>query len=525
MTTAFGKIRTIMWPIHRKELRVFLPMFLMNTLICFNYSLLRIIKDPIVTTAPGSGADVIPFLKVGAILPMALLATYVFTRLANKYSQEKIFYVLVSSFLAFFVIYMTLLYPFQDTLHLHRFADFLETVLPSGFRGLISSVRNWTGTLFYVMAELWSTTIMSVLFWGFANHITPVSDAKRYYAIFGVGANLATVFAGTFPAFITTYHIDFSFIFGADTWGRDLANITLLVVISGLITMGLFRWYNKNVLKEGLLPNSPMTAEEAKSGQKKIKMGLKKNFLYLAKSKYLMNIAIIVLTYNIAMNMIEVVWKDQVNIMFDHSTEKVAVYHGKVTTIMASIATVVGLFFTSATIRKFGWTVSALVTPLIIFVSGALFFSCILIKDSQLGLLAAANGLSPVVLACFFGSTQQCLTRASKYTFFDATKEISFIPLSRECKLKGKAAIDGVGSRLGKSGGSFLHIILLSFFGPAVSASAPIAGIILLFVIVAYIFATRSLGKQFNEVTAQNEKIDVEEPTPQKGKEVYGTVQ
>ena len=56
---------------------------------------------------------------------------------------------------------------------------------------------------------------------------------------------------------------------------------------------------------------------------------------------------------------------------------------------------------------------------------------------------------------------------------------MAFIPLGHECKLKGKAAIDGVGSRFGKSGGSMIHQGLLMIFG-TVSMSAPYVAVILM---------------------------------------------
>ncbi len=504
----FGKIRSLLWPIQRKEIKIFLPLFLIYALICLNYTILRVIKDPIVMTAPGAGAEVLPFLKVGAILPMALLSTFVFGRLVNRYSQERVFYYLMSGFLIFFVLFITVLYPLQSVLHPVEFCDWLQDELPRGFAGFVSSIRNWTCTLFYVMAELWSTTIMTVLFWGFANHITPVTDAKRYYGILGVGANLATIVAGTFPQLISTYYLDFSFYFGDDVWAQYIANITLVIVASGILCMGIFRWYHKKILTNGLLPNSPHH-EESSDSSKKIKMSLKKSFLYLAQSKYLISIAVIVLTYNIGMNLLENVWKDQVKSIFDNSTD-MAIYFGRVTTIGAMIATIVGFFFTSALIRKSGWTFSAMITPAIITIFGGLFFAFALIKDTRLGSMAVLYGVSPLSLVVFFGAAQQALIRASKYTFFDATKEISYIPLSRECKLKGKAAIDGVGSRLGKSGGSILCILLITLF-ESLSQCVPIVAIILLLVVAAYIVAVRSLGHQFNELTSHNEKIDIPE--------------
>ena len=37
--------------------------------------------------------------------------------------------------------------------------------------GPVSIIRNWTYCLFYVMAELWGSVVVSVLFWGFANQV------------------------------------------------------------------------------------------------------------------------------------------------------------------------------------------------------------------------------------------------------------------------------------------------------------------------------------------------------------------
>lgn len=64
------------------------------------------------------------------------------------------------------------------------------------FAGPIAILRNWTYCLFYVMAELWGSVVVSVLFWGFANQITTVEEASQFYPLFGLGANVALIFSG-----------------------------------------------------------------------------------------------------------------------------------------------------------------------------------------------------------------------------------------------------------------------------------------------------------------------------------------
>ena len=77
--------------------------------------------------------------------------------------------------------------------------EFCEDLLASSgvrFAGPIAILRNWTYCLFYVMAELWGSVVVSVLFWGFANQITTVEEAEGFYPLFGLGANVALIFSG-----------------------------------------------------------------------------------------------------------------------------------------------------------------------------------------------------------------------------------------------------------------------------------------------------------------------------------------
>ena len=48
-------------------------------------------KIALIVTAEQSGAEVIPFLKIGAALPGALLFTYIFTKLINRFNREQVF--------------------------------------------------------------------------------------------------------------------------------------------------------------------------------------------------------------------------------------------------------------------------------------------------------------------------------------------------------------------------------------------------------------------------------------------------
>ena len=489
----FGTWRGFFWPIHRSELKKFVPLLAMFFCIAFNYNLLRSIKDTLLVTAPESGAEAIPFIKVWAILPMAILFTWLFTRLNNRYSREKVFYLMMSIFLVFFFLFTFILYPAREYLHPHEFADYLQSILPVGFKGLIALLRNWTFTVYYVMSELWSTAILTVLFWGFANEVTNVQEARRFYGILATGANVSAVLSGLTAVFFSGRFFIEQLPYGKLPWEQSLFFLNLILIANGLIAIALFRWLHKHVLRP----------EESSTGSCPVRprMTLRQSFSTLAKNKYLICIALIVVGYNLALNLVEVVWKGQIKELYPDSGAYNA-YMGEVMTATGVVATIASILLTSNILRKFSWTGSALIPPLITFATGMFFFTVVLYPHSPLSAFGALVGISPLLMSITFGSLQNCMARASKYTLFDATKELAFIPLDPLAKLKGKSAIDGVGSRLGKSGGSVIQQGLLVVFSTLSAITPFIAGAFLLICLI-WIGAVVSLGKQFDILTGR----------------------
>ena len=103
-TTQFGKLRTIFWPIHNYELKKLLPMLFMFFFISFNYSVVRNIKDALIVTAPGSGAEAIPYLKLWGVIPAAVIFMLIFAKLSNILSKPNLFYASVVPFILFFAL-------------------------------------------------------------------------------------------------------------------------------------------------------------------------------------------------------------------------------------------------------------------------------------------------------------------------------------------------------------------------------------------------------------------------------------
>ncbi|MCB1135316.1 MAG: NTP/NDP exchange transporter, partial [Chlamydiia bacterium] len=506
-SSGFGRIRSFLWPIHSYELKKLLPMLGIFFLISLNYNILRAMKDALVVTAKSSGAEVIPFIKVWAMLPMAFFMTYIFTVLSNHMSRERVFYAMIGIFLTFFALFAFVFYPNRDLFHPHAFADRLELILPVGMKGLIAMIRYWTFTGFYVMAELWGAIMLFLVFWGFANAVTSVHEAKRFYGLFGIGANFAGVVAGRTAIWISRLGANQELMFGESAFHQSLLMLLVLVLVSGFASIALFRWMNASVLTDPRFYDPAQIRGPKKKFKGKI--GLLDSIRYLRNSPYLTCIGVIVIAYNLVINLVEVVWKHEVRVMFPDGNDYI-IYMNQVTTAIGVIATLTALFVSGNVIRIFGWTATALITPMILLVTSIGFFCCFFAKQMGLSAHILLLGVAPQALVVFFGSAQNVLSRAAKYTVYDATKELAFIPLSDECKLKGKATIDGVGSRLGKSGGSIIYQALLMFCG-SIAASTPFVAVILFGVIFLWIGATKNLGKAFRELTEANERAAEEE--------------
>lgn len=510
----FGKWRSFFWPVHAFELKKLLPMFFMFFFISFNYTILRDTKDTLIVTA--AGAEAIPFLKSFGVVPAAIIFMLIYAKLSNVLSKENLFYVTLVPFILFFGLFAFVMYPAREALMpSDASVSVLRTYLPAGWHGLAAACQNWMYSLFYILAELWGSVALSLLFWGFANQITRVTEAKRFYSLFGLGANLALLVSG--PAIIYVSDIRKNLAPGLDPWQVSLNYLMGMVVVAGIAVLAIYWWMHRNVLTDVRFydPNQ----ERAPGKKKKAKMSLTDSFRFIFTSKYILSLAVLVIAYGISINLVEVTWKSQVKLQYpnynDYST-----FMGWFSTFTGAVTIFMMLFVGGNLIRRKGWGFAAMITPIVLLITGIAFFSFVMFRDSLEGQISKIGmifpfiqqWMNPLFLAVFFGAAQNIMSKSSKYSLFDPTKEMAYIPLDDDAKVKGKAAVDVVGARLGKSGGSAIQIGLLAF--GTLATITPYIGAILLVIIGAWLLAVRSLNKQFLNLTADRAKtVDGEKIT------------
>lgn len=482
----FTKWRRRLWPFHRSELKKLLPLILIKFLISVNYGILTNMKEAMVVTAKGSGAEVIPVLKGWVVLPVSFIMAIIYSKLSHKLSKKKLFYTVLGGFLAVIFLYGFILYPNAEMFTPNASSDWILGKIGSKYSHWVAVYRNWIHSLLFITAELWGTVVILLMFWGFANDVTNVSEAKRSYNIYIAAGDLAAFSIGPIVCFITKKLNIFPFIFTV----QSLLGLSICV---GLLIMFLYWWVNKNVID--LMPR-----KESAVKKKKAKVSLLEGFKLIARSPYLLGIVILVVGYGLCISLIEISWKATVKQMFP-KTSDYQMFMSVVTSYVGLIAFFISIFFGTNIIRRLGWRFSAQISPVFVGLTGIIFFGALIFKENLNG-LTAFLGLTPLAFIVYLGAFQNVTSKVVKYSFFDPTKEMAYIPLSENEKVRGKAAIDVVGSRLGKSGASWIQIAFLDLFGTGSILS--ISQLLLPIIVVAtvtWIYSVNHIGKEFSKKT------------------------
>ncbi|KAK7835059.1 plastidic atp/adp-transporter [Quercus suber] len=449
-------------------LKKILPLGLMFFCILFNYTILRDTKDVLVVTAKGSSAEIIPFLKTWVNLPMAIGFMLLYTKLANVLSKKALFYTVILPFIAFFGAFGFFLYPLSNYIHPEAFADKLLNVLGPRFLGPLAIMRIWSFCLFY---------------------ITTVDEAKRFYPLFGLGANVALIFSGRTVKYFSNLRKNLGP--GVDGWAISLKGMMSIVVLMGFAICFLYWWVNTYV---------PLPTRSKKKKEKP-KMGTMESIKFLVSSRYIRDLATLVVAYGISINLVEVTWKSKLKAQFP-SPNEYSSFMGDFSTA-TGIATFTMMLLSQYIFDKYGWGVAAKITPTVLLLTGVGFFSLILF-GGPLAPGLASIGMTPLLAAVYVGAMQNIFSKSAKYSLFDPCKEMAYIPLDEETKVKGKAAIDVVCNPLGKSGGALIQQFMILTFG-SLANSTPYLGGILLVIVLAWLGAAKSLDTQFTALRQEEE--------------------
>ena len=481
----FGIIRSLFWPIHRHEIKKFLPLNLLMFFILFNYTVLRNMKDSLVITS--SGPEIIPFLKAFVILPFSIVIVTCYAKLSNSLSQQKVFYIILGSFIGFYIVYTLFIYPNKQSLHMApEKLQHLQNAYPN-FQHLFSVIANWTSSLFYLFAELWGATVLGLMFWQFANEITNTQEATRFYAMFNLISHLALIVAGHVLQITCNIAGNCN---SEDPWNIVLDSTIILISISSIIIFIIHYWMHKAVLTDPKHYNKPKDLPVVK--EKKQQRSIIESFKEIMRSKYLVYIALLVISYGLVMNLTGIMWKKQVLLLYPTQIE----YAGFTAQMFSYVgwSTIIITFLFKGLVTKIGWYKTSLITPIVIATTAIPFFIFMFFNKEMTFLHNLIPG-GALALAVLLGAIQQILGKTFKYCVFDPTKEMAYIPLDKNLRQKGKAAIDVTGYSLAKASGGYIAGALLVITATNdIMVLSPYLAVIVLIVIFIWLNSIKKLN-------------------------------
>ena len=456
------------FPVTKEELPLFGGLSILNFFIIIVLTLTRDLKDTLVVTY--MGAESIAFLKIYCVLPAACLQVIWYNKLGTYFSgrNDQLWYATGVPFFLFFVLYCTFIHPHAEMFHL--FNDSTSIIM--------KIISNWTVAVFYVAAELYSSVSVGILFWKLANDIvTDPSQAKRFYPLFSYMSSVGPIVAGQYAVHYASK---------ASSFQKSLDRLALAIGASGIVICGLHHYLISNFSSH---KNPSALSGKMNKNKSKVKMSMKDSVAFLAESEYLRQIAALVIGYGIMYNFIEISWKSLVKMQYNDPID----YQRYVGNFSSTVGlfTFAVIFCGSHLLTRCGWRIGAMATPFTMAVVAIPFFFCVIFLDIYSSSFALET--SVLVATCLV-----LLSRSFKYGLFDATTQLSYlkVPLDDESKAKGKAAIDVLGSRIGKSGASFIQQGLVLLFGSILDA-APAVFVVYYVVAFSWITSVCKLSNLF----------------------------
>jgi AAA family ATP:ADP antiporter len=279
--------------------------------------------------------------------------------------------------------------------------------------------------------------------------------------------------------------------------GEDILLIQIATIL--LIIMSIVACYMVHFIHTRVMSDARLYKVRKVEKIEKPKMTLVSSFKYIMSSKYLWLILICSASFGLSMNLVENLWRAKMKELYPSINEFAAFNSLYIfwTGVAIMVMTIVG----NNMMRYYGWFISAVLTPAIILVTGIIFFIFVVFDQQILSIFDGAILLSPLALAVFMGAIQNILSKGAKYSIWDTSREMLYIPLDNELKTKGKAAVDIISSKVGKSSSGLFQAMLFSIFPYATYNSiAPYLMALFTVVCLVWIRATKQVSEEYQKI-------------------------
>jgi len=311
---------------------------------------------------------------------------------------------------------------------------------------------------FYLFGDLYST-LMVATFFAFLNDSVEPEAAKRLYGLIVLGGVAGGFFGATFAAVRVD---DLSMV----QWLWIFMGLAVaIVVIAGLAGKMFAR---KSLLQEPEPEEKPISAGSPLTEAARM----------VFRSRYLLSIVAIVGLYEMVSTTMDFQFKSTIAYYLDGPA--ISVHIATVQAISNGISFFIQIFLTSLVMRRFGVGTALLVLP-------------VMALAGSVGFL-----FTPVLLT---GSALYIFDNGFNNSINQSSKEVLYVPTTREEKYQAKAFIDMFVQRLAKAVAVGLSLAITTLF--VGFGSVRWLSLVTALILVAWISIVRFAGKEFEKISGE----------------------
>src|SRR3990167_4271230 len=452
--------------LNSKDIKKFSLLSITLSFIVGSYWTLRLLKDVVVFKiafpeelgwAANYGAHLQPILKFWS--PFFLVVVIlIYSKLVDLVQKHKLFYIICGFYgVAFSIIGII-------------FA--LKTFYGNVFLG--KTILATTGWLSYFTTESFGS-VVPALFWSFAVSVSITEEAKSGFALVIAGAQIGAI-TGSSLLLTAPY----------------IGGIWPIYFVSAFFTLSVIAmiyYFMKIMPANELLGNKQATATEKK--KEGFFEGFVSGLILLLTKPYLLGVLVVSTFYEIISQIVDYQMKGQANICCGGESG-FATFQATYGILANSLAFIIALVGTSYIINKLGSRIALLIYPIVTTTSFVIFFIYFYFFNPEIWQLLFATTALMIVL------------KSTSYAVNNPTKDMMYIPTSKDVKFKSKGWIDMFGGRLGKLSGArvtnmFKHSLPdLMFYGTLFSFG----------LIGAWAVAAVFVGKKNQQLISNNQIIE-----------------
>lgn len=454
-------------------------MALLSVLSAISFHLAVSMRESVLLSLT-QGASFVPFIKTYLTLPFTFIIGAFYLLLQRRLGTVKTYTIINLGLLSYFVLFSLVLNPYHHAITpSHEHILIYKSYFP-GLRFFLGIIEYWPCALFHMIAEIWSIYVFIILFWQVANETFTHQEACQYYPIISTLIGIGTTLSA-YP--IARLGLSAN---------PSVAFLSILVPIS--VTMNAIVYFIDH--EWGLEQSAP---PQTKSDHIK-SLSLSQKILKLldnSLSPQVLCLSICLFSFNFLVCLFETCFWSRVS-SFYSSQQDLLSFYSSFTLLKGSLSLLTG-FINIYLLKRIGWKAVLNITP-IVCVAAIHLFLFYHFPQSAFNLFFSQNILPqmPTLITWFFALCLG-LSYASKFSFFDPTKEIIISKLPSEERRFSKVLADGLSGRAGKIIGSAVQSMLLSV--SAAESILDLTPLVFIFSFFASVIFINSIFQLQNEST------------------------